>query len=313
MVSVIIIAFLGIIQGLAEVFPISSSFHLNSFSMFLSKFLSVNDLAEFLSMYDSGFDVVLHAGSFFAFLMFFRRNIAELVYDSYYCIRCIMHNNDTKKYCAYDGFAKFLSRIFCISLDTNISNYEIRFIHIFCVMIPIVLVTLGVHFICYTDQFKLYEHYFDTYPAVYYSIIFSIISAIMLYFVHALRSVNVYAVFSAKHAFIIGLMQSLAIFPGMSRFGMCLMGFRFLNYDLQKSVFLSLILSIPAIFGSIVFKIHKIQFVDWHYMAIGAAISFVCTKISLPFAMKFFNNYHSIFLVTIYRIFFALCVYCYFF
>ncbi|MBR1944086.1 MAG: undecaprenyl-diphosphate phosphatase [Alphaproteobacteria bacterium] len=54
---------------------------------------------------------------------------------------------------------------------------------------------------------------------------------------------------------IIGLFQSLAIFPGVSRSGICITACRILNIDRARAIKTSLLLAIPSISGSLVLEL----------------------------------------------------------
>ena len=60
---------LGIIQGITEIFPVSSSGHLTIFSHFLG--MDLSNLTIFL--------MITNTGSFFALFFFFRKDIGELI------------------------------------------------------------------------------------------------------------------------------------------------------------------------------------------------------------------------------------------
>ena len=61
--------------------------------------------------------------------------------------------------------------------------------------------------------------------------------------------------FSFKTAFIIGLAQVLAFFPGMSRSGWTIVAALFLGRAPKEAVFFSFLLAIPAILGGFIFEI----------------------------------------------------------
>lgn len=54
---------------------------------------------------------------------------------------------------------------------------------------------------------------------------------------------------------IIGFFQSIAIFSGVSRSGICITGCRFLNIERSQSIKISLLLAIPSISGSLVLEL----------------------------------------------------------
>jgi len=60
--------------------------------------------------------------------------------------------------------------------------------------------------------------------------------------------------FRAKDALIVGAAQALALNPGTSRSGITMTAGRFLGFDREAAVRISFVMSIPVIFGAVVFK-----------------------------------------------------------
>ena len=60
--------------------------------------------------------------------------------------------------------------------------------------------------------------------------------------------------FSAKDALTVGAAQALALNPGTSRSGITMTAARFLKFDRDAAVRISFLMSIPVIFGAVVFK-----------------------------------------------------------
>lgn len=58
-------------------------------------------------------------------------------------------------------------------------------------------------------------------------------------------------------AFIIGCFQTIAIFPGVSRLGICLTASRMLGLDRKKAIKFSLLLAIPSICGSLTLELFE--------------------------------------------------------
>ena len=63
--------------------------------------------------------------------------------------------------------------------------------------------------------------------------------------------------FSFKKAFIIGLAQVLAFFPGMSRSGWTISTALFLGLPKKQAVFFSFLMAIPAICGALIFELYQ--------------------------------------------------------
>lgn len=61
--------------------------------------------------------------------------------------------------------------------------------------------------------------------------------------------------FRAKDALIVGVAQALALNPGTSRSGITMTAARFIKFDREAAVRISFVMSIPVIFGAVVFKL----------------------------------------------------------
>ena len=61
--------------------------------------------------------------------------------------------------------------------------------------------------------------------------------------------------FRAKDALLVGAAQALALNPGTSRSGITMTAGRFLGFDRDAAVRISFVMSIPVIFGAVVFKL----------------------------------------------------------
>lgn len=94
-----------------------------------------------------------------------------------------------------------------------------------------------------------------------------------------------------KEAILIGLSQSMAIFPGVSRSGITLTCSRFLGMDRIEAGRFSFLLSLPVILGSIVFKLPEIlkgnaTYVSGSVIIIGIVSSFLVGFLTIHFFLK---------------------------
>jgi undecaprenyl-diphosphatase len=91
----------------------------------------------------------------------------------------------------------------------------------------------------------------------------------------------------AGSAAVMGLMQAIAIFPGVSRSGSSIAGGLASGLDRKKAATFSFLMSIPVILGSVLLQGYKIVgsniSVDWAPTIIGA----ICAAISGYFAVRF--------------------------
>jgi undecaprenyl-diphosphatase len=58
-------------------------------------------------------------------------------------------------------------------------------------------------------------------------------------------------------SFIVGVFQSVSIFPGVSRLGICITASRMLSLDRKRSIRFALLLAIPSIAGSLVLELFE--------------------------------------------------------
>lgn len=320
MISIIIAAILGIVQGFTEVFPISSSLHCYVVIEFLNQLLIKQTtvhrcLVDFISIteisdvYKNGMDVVLHVGSLLAILIFFRNDVIRIICEFL-------------RFLKYSAKSLMKSQI-TVQMKSQMSDLmqpqtEMNFMHVIIFTLPICFVTLCSHFVFF---------YYSLYAGV-----FSIFSAIVLYLVNEYATTfELHGQQHAKHeqyrqrekntqnrceltlrcCFIVGFIQSFAIFPGMSRFGLCLIGFRLLKFSLNYAVRYSLMFSMPIIFGSMLFKIKYILSISVLEIATGVFFSFLFTYISLPLAVKLLSKNSFMIFVTLYRIVLGMGILCF--
>ncbi len=201
---------LGIVQGLSEFLPISSSGHL----------LLVPWLAGWEELDPSikkSFDVALHLGTLVAVVGYFWRDVSTYVVEGTKLVF------DRKVPPTTDGKLAWL----------------------------FVLATLPAAAVG-----ALFEDQIDTRLGTPVIIGISLIGFGVLLAI-ADRSLGRRKVedFRAKDALIVGAAQALALNPGTSRSGITMTAGRFLGFDREAAVRISFVMSIPVIFGAVVFKL----------------------------------------------------------
>ena len=113
---------------------------------------------------------------------------------------------------------------------------------------------------------------------------------------------------------IIGVFQSLAVFPGVSRSGITLTTARFMGISRLESSRFSFLLSLPIIMASIVYKLPEIfngEAINTSPMAIciGVLASFVFGIITIHFFVKFISKM-GLWIFTVYRIVLGVLIFC---
>ncbi|WP_264230051.1 undecaprenyl-diphosphate phosphatase [Acholeplasma laidlawii] len=197
---------LGIIQGVTEIFPVSSSGHLVLFS---NLFLGGEDINATLTL----FLMITNMGSFLALLIYYFKDVKELVVDSFNFV----FNKEKRKE---------------IIVQENIS-YAVKLI--------IAIVPIGIAGLLIKDYL----------PTNLLSIGISlIITSLLLFLVFLLRNKKFSNDITFKNVGVIGLIQMFAVFPGISRSGITLVGGLSQKIEIKKVMRFSflcyLLISIPV-------------------------------------------------------------------
>lgn len=201
---------LGIIQGISEPLPISSSGHVTLFKEIFNT-----------EIFDSlDFEIITNFGSFLAILFIFRKDIIDLVKSFFTYIS----KKDTKQ----ENKNKFT---YCIYLIIS--------------TIPTIITGLFL------------EDYIN-YPVQVLAIMF-VVTAIMLFIVRKHKGTKNDADITLKDAVIIGLFQSIAILPGISRSGAVLVACLLCNLKRDTALKYTFILYFPVSVGAMILKLNTLD------------------------------------------------------
>ncbi len=195
-VTIVEAIILGIIQGLTEFFPVSSSGHL-ALTQYL---LGFNNLSHYI-----GFDLACHMGTLFAILYVFKDHILDL-------------------------FTGDRTRLYQIVIGT-------------LPLFPILLILKQVESMY--DQVHLLGYFFLT-------------TAFLLWIGIKwgwVKSQTKRKQTWIKDALIIGVFQTLALLPGISRSGSTISSARLIGWDRDDAISFSFLLAIPAILGGTALKL----------------------------------------------------------
>lgn len=204
---------LSLVQSLTEFLPISSSAHLIITPILFG--WKQNSLV---------FDLVLHAGTAFALVVFFAK---DLIYI----------------------YKSFVSDFFKFNVST--AKYSKNgFLGLIIILANVPAVILGLFF----NDFI--ESYFRNLTAV---TIFMVIGTFLMILAEKIFSKNKEKLtnvedLSLKKGFLIGVFQSLAIFPGMSRSGSTLSAGMILGLDREAATKFSFLLSLPIVFMAFIYE-----------------------------------------------------------
>jgi len=235
-VEIFQIVLLSIVQGITEFLPISSQSHL----ILMSKFLGMRDQGL-------GFDIALHTGSLLAILIYYRREISQVLYLS----------NEGKNYIKLIIVASIPLPIVALEFMDFIS-INLRSIN------SIALMTIVFAVILYVADIRKKVQY------------------------NNLESISVYIII------FIGLMQTLAIIPGVSRSGIVITAALLANFSREDSVKIAFLLSIPAIFMASVYQSAQLYSIgDYEIFSehlLGATLSFVASYLTIHFFIITINK-----------------------
>lgn len=255
---------LGIVQGLTELFPVSSSAHLVILQSFLPDFHQPG----------VAFDAILHLGTLFAVAFYFRTDILNI-------IKALA----PQKYRIADasGFD-----------DTVISRK--LFLYLIIGTIPAVIA--GVFFANYIHGI------FSSASAAAF---FLIITGFLLFFSDRVKNagrdekdINIF------DSILIGLTQSIALLPGISRSGATITAGIFRKLNRTAAAKFSFLLSLPTVLGAVIFEGRYFEQISsteiWLYV-VGAVCAAVAGLISLKLffiiireaRLKFFAYYCWVF------------------
>jgi len=113
-----------------------------------------------------------------------------------------------------------------------------------------------------------------------------------------------------RRGFFIGLFQTLALLPGMSRSGATISGALFLGISREQATRFSFILAFPILLGSGLKKLFDLNssgvlFEVGPELLLGSVVSFVVGLCAIHFLIKYLKN-HSLKIFIYYRILLAL-------
>lgn len=267
---------MGIVQGLSEFLPISSSAHLVFTSNFYKVFKGIEIAQE--TNQEVFFDIMLHLGTLIAVLIFFRKEIFEILKALYVGFK-------TKDYSARD----FKIGIY-IMLGTIIT----------------VLIAFPLNEIAGGLVFK---------PAIVGLLL--IFTGALLLFSEKVKNIKSSEI-SLKTSILIAIAQGLAALPGFSRSGLTIATGLLSGVDRTTAARYSFLLSIPIILGaSMVYPLVKLDFAEvagynWTSIMVGTIVSgivgYVCIKYFLKFVSKFslaFFGYYCLIMGVVTAVFFT--------
>lgn len=260
---------LGIVQGIGEFLPISSSAHL-ILVRFLFNFPTLDE------SFEAAFDVALHFGTLLAVIFVFWKDWINLIYAGVIepIIKCINKGKTTSNKKSKNE-----------SSNKNNSFSFRMFWYLVCATIPGALfgVLLGD-----VIEEKIRSNV----------VIIAILLAVMGILIYIgdkwsekkYKNPIPYEKLKFKHTFLIGMSQALAIIPGFSRSGTTILAARLMGVSREAATKFTFLLSTPIIFGAAVVKLKDLFGVFNISIIIGILTAAIVGVISIKFLLKYIKK-----------------------
>ena len=241
---------LGIIQGLTEFLPVSSSGHLVIFQHFFG----------FESAMVS-FDISVHFGTLMAVVIVFRAEMLKIITSVFCLLKLIGDKERCFDYINQNPEAKLALLIVAGSVPTGI---------------------IGLLFHKFVDKF---------FTSIFITGAMLILTGFLLYGTKYIKKndKNIES-FSIKGALLIGIMQGIAILPGISRSGSTIAAGLFLGLKREVAAKYSFLLSIPAIIGAEILSLKNFYSspqVPFNITVLGIVVSFIVGLYALKVLLYF--------------------------
>ena len=254
---------LGIVQGLTELLPISSSAHLN----IIPWIFKWTENPDFMIEFGGSFDIALHFGTLIAIVIFFFKDWINLLTSGFKKV--------VKKEDSVDGrmfwylvIATIPAGILALILE-KISEFIIK------------------------DNFNL-EMGLIAIALIVMGIILAIVDK-------KAKSQYTYKEINLKQSILIGMSQAIAAaFPGVSRSGITMTIARSLKIDRESAAKFSFLLSAPIVAAAVLFDIGEFALTSISFW-VGVISSFIVGLIVIKFLMNYLKK-GSFKIFAIYRI-----------
>lgn len=261
---------LGIVQGLTELLPVSSSAHLNV----IPWILGWTENAAFVQEFNGSFDVALHFGTLIAIGIFFLKDWIKLIRAGF--------NKVVKKEDSVDG--KIFWYLVIATIPAGI----------------LALVLDKVSSMIIGDNFKL-EMGLIALALIIMGIILAIVDK---------KSENKYNYeqITLKQSILVGISQAIAAaFPGVSRSGITMTVARALKIDRESAAKFSFLLSTPIVAAAVLVDITEFALTSVAFW-IGVIASFIVGLIVVKFLMDYLKK-GSFKIFAIYRVILGLIIF----
>lgn len=248
---------MGAVQGLSEFLPISSSAHLVFTSNFYKVFKGLEIAQE--SNQEIFLDIMLHLGTLIAVLIFFRKDIMDILKALYFGLK-------DKKYDDMD----FKTGLYIIigTIVTVIIAYPLNEVAGNLVFKPAIVGLL----LIFTGGLLLFSEYL------------------------AKRNVEKKPV-KLRSSVLMAIAQGFAALPGFSRSGLTIATGLLSGMDRTSAARYSFLLSIPIILGAsmlyplVKLDLHEVMTYNWFAISVGTLVSAVVGYLCIKYFMKFLSKF----------------------
>lgn len=246
MIEYLIAAYLGILQGLTEFLPVSSSGHL-ALSHILSERFGIT-----MGMDDIFFDVLLHVATLLVVLGYYKAELAQFVRE--------WLGGPTGR-------------------ETTVPAGECKAWTGFLLVSTLITMALALPF---KDRI---ETAFDSPMAIGAGWIYTAtILSLSWYF--SLKHEQDARPIGWKLALVVGLFQAVAVLPGISRSGSTIAAALLCGASRKEAVTYSFLLSIPAILGGALLEARDVETVAWGTAAVGFVCAMIAGWFALSLLVK---------------------------
>lgn len=248
---------MGIVQGLSEFLPISSSAHLVFTSNFYKVFKGIEIIQE--SNEEIFFDIMLHFGTLIAVLIFFRKEIMEILKALFNSIKTKDFSDKNSKLGLYIMLGTIITVVIALPME------------------------------------KIAEKL--VYSPAIVGILLVLTGFVLFYSEYRSKKIPTKNEVDLKSSIFIAIAQGLAALPGFSRSGWTIATGLFNGLDRLTAARYSFLVSIPIILGAsmvypfIKIDLHEALTYNWAAIIAGTFVSglvgYLCIKYFLKFVAKF--------------------------
>lgn len=235
---------LGIVQGIVEWLPISSEGFLLLVS---SNFFGNIDIELFIRQ-----ALFLHLGTFFAALIYFRKDVSELVKGAF---KYSQSDAETKRILRFLLISTIISGVLGLAILSFFDLVNVQKLPLTSTWINIVVGFL----LIITGAFQLKSSSAGYRKALH---------------------------LNDRDSIFLGFMQGISIVPGLSRSGLTVSGLLFKNFDETVALKLSFIMSLPIVLlGNLILNLSDFVFIKG--MFFGLIFSFIFGLATIHLLMEF--------------------------